>query len=97
MPLKELRLEIYRLDVQLIELLNQRARLSIQVGMEKQQLKLPIYNQQREIEVIENVVKQNKGPLTMKQAKSIFQVIIDSCRTIQQNQKGINNGNRDEE
>ena len=89
MALKKLRHEIDKLDIQLIALLNERAQLSLQVSKEKQKLNLPIYNQKREEKVIENVIKQNKGPLPPEQVKSIFQVIIDSCRRIQQIQKGM--------
>ena len=89
MALKKLRHEIDKLDIQLIGLLNERAQLSLQVWKEKQKLNLPIYNQKREEKVIENVIKQNKGPLPPEQVKSIFQVIIDSCRRIQQIQKGM--------
>lgn len=88
MILHQLRFEIDKLDAQLLALLNERATLALQIGMEKQQSFQPIYNPNREEQVIENVIKQNKGPLTAEQIKSIFQVIIDSCRTIQQNQKG---------
>ncbi len=84
MVLTKLRLEIDKLDVQLLALLNERAQLSLQVWKEKQKLNLPIYNQKREEDVIDNVIKQNNGPLLPEQVASIFQVIIDSCRTIQQ-------------
>ena len=88
MKLQELRREIDKLDVQLITLLNKRVQLSLQIWREKMQSNLPIHDQQREQRVIENVIKQNNGPLTPEQVKSIFQNIIDSCRTTQQNQKG---------
>ena len=89
MGLKKLRYEIDKLDLQLLQLLNERAQLSLQVGKEKLKLKLPIYNQKREEEVIKNLTKQNKGPFPPEHVVSIFQVIIDSCRTIQQTQKGM--------
>lgn len=97
MELKKLRAEIDKLDAKLIVLLNERAQLGLQIAIEKQKLALPIYNQKREEEVIANVIKHNKGPLAADQIKLIFQAIIESCRTTQQNQKGIKNGNRYEE
>ena len=89
MSIEKLRQEIDNLDKKLIELLNERARVSLQMLQEKQRLKLPIYNQQREQQVLQQVIQQNKGPLTSEQVKSIFQRIIESCRAIQQKQKGI--------
>jgi len=96
MSLENLRKEIDNVDVQIVGLLNKRVLLSLQILEEKQKLKLPIYNQQREEQVIQNVIRQNQGVLTAQQVESIFQVIIDICRTAQQNQKGMSNGNRNE-
>jgi len=94
MALEKLRQEIDNVDIQIVKLLDKRARLSQQIFEVKNRLNLSIYDQQREEKVIENVIRQNKGLLTPQQVESIFKVIIDSCRTIQQNQKGIRNGNR---
>ena len=89
MSLKHLRQNIAKIDVQLVKLLNERARQSLQIFMEKQRSNLPVYNQQREDQVIQNVIQQNKGPLTSEQLKSIFEIIIESCRTIQQKQERL--------
>lgn len=89
MSLEKLRQNIEKLDNQIVGLLNERARLSIQILNEKQKSRLPIYNQQREKQVIQNAIRQNGGPLTSEQMKVIFQIIVESCRTIQQSQKGI--------
>lgn len=97
MSLEKLRQDIDKVDIQIVKLLNKRVRLSQQIFEEKNKLNLSIYDQLREEKVIENVIRQNKGLLTPRQVESIFQVIIDSCRTTQQNQKGMNNGNRYEE
>ncbi len=89
MSLEQLRQNIAKIDVQLVKLLNERAQQSLQIFMEKQRSNLPVYNQQREDQVIENVIQQNKGPLTSEQVKSIFEIIIESCRTIQQKREGL--------
>jgi chorismate mutase/prephenate dehydratase len=88
MSLEKLRQDIDKLDNQIVELLNERARLNLQILKEKQKSNLPIYNQQREQQVIQNAIRHNRGPLTSEQIKIIFQIIVESCRTIQQRQKG---------
>ena len=89
MLLEKLRQEIEKLDSQIIQLLNERAQLSLEILKEKQKSNLPIYNQKREQQVIQNAIQQNGGPLTSEQIKIIFQIIVESCRTIQQRQKGM--------
>lgn len=93
MSLEKLRQDIDKLDIQIIELLNERAKRSLQILNEKQKSNLPIHNQQREEQVVQNAIRQNKGPLTSEQIKTIFQIIVESCRTNQQRQKGMENGN----
>jgi chorismate mutase len=88
MLLEKLRQEVDNLDKELVKLLNERVKISFQILQEKQKLKLPIYNPHREEQVIQKVVQENKGPLTADQIGSIFQLIIESCRIHQQNQKG---------
>ena len=89
MSLEQLRQNIEKIDVQVVKLLNERARQSLQIFMEKQKSNLPVYNQQQEDQVIKNVIQQNSGPLTSEQVKSIFEIIIESCRTIQQKREGL--------
>jgi chorismate mutase/prephenate dehydratase len=89
MLLEKLRQDIDKLDSKIVELLNERARLSLEILKEKQKSNLPIHNQKREQQVIQNAIRQNEGPLTSEQIKIIFQIIVESCRTIQQRQKGM--------
>jgi len=97
MSIEQIRQELDRVDQKLVELLNARAQLSLQILQEKQKLGLPIYHPQREQQVLHQVTEQNKGPLSAEQLESIFKLIIKTCRTIQQQQKGIENGNSNEE
>jgi chorismate mutase len=97
MSIAQIRQKLDRIDEKLVELLNARAQLSLQILQEKQKSGLPIYNPQREQQVLHHVAGQNKGLLSPEQLESIFKLIIETCRTIQQQQKGIENGNCDEE
>jgi chorismate mutase/prephenate dehydratase len=79
--LTELRQKIDTLDTQLLELLNERARIALQVGIAKGGQN--IRRLEREAEVIQNVVNANKGPLADEAVQKLFADIIEVCRTIQ--------------
>ena len=75
--------EIDRLDVRLVELLNQRTMIVERIGRIKRELHLPIYEPNREDEVFANVLGHNHGPLPGDAAKRIFERIIDEMRAVQ--------------
>ena len=81
--LAECRDRIDALDVQLLELLNQRTRIVEEIGRIKEAFDLPIYEPKREEDVFQNVTAHNQGPLTADALKGIFERIIDEMRSIQ--------------
>ena len=92
MELHRLRSEIDELDKKLITLLNYRVKLSLQIGEEKKRLDLAIEDKQREQQVMQMITSYNNGPLTDRQIVQIFELIIDTCKNIQQKTAGGNNG-----
>jgi len=62
-PLQSLRTQIDSVDARLVELLNERAKLVVEIGKIKQQTNSPIYAPDREKAVLEKVRKLNGGPL----------------------------------
>lgn len=83
MQLDELRLKIDTLDEQLLQLLNERAKVALQIGELKKSQKLPLYHPKRENSVIENVLSSNKGPLSSEHIQLVFTDIIKICKEIQ--------------
>jgi len=63
MSLEELRGQINELDAQLVKLLNERARIVVEIGKLKSKTDRPIYAPDREKEVIEKISAANEGPL----------------------------------
>jgi len=61
--LEQLRAQIDALDEQIVKLLNDRARIVVEVGKIKQSTNAPIYAPDREKAVLEKVRELNKGPL----------------------------------
>jgi chorismate mutase-like protein len=74
---------IDEIDVQLLQLLNQRTRVVEEIGRVKQALHLAVYEPKREEQVFANVLGHNAGPLPPDAVKRIFERIIDEMRTVQ--------------
>lgn len=76
---------IDRVDLRILELLNERTRVVEEIGNIKRSLELPIYEPKREDQVFRNVIENNPGPLSPDAVKRIFERIIDEMRTVQRN------------
>jgi chorismate mutase/prephenate dehydratase len=76
MSLEEFRQEIDHLDAKLVELLNARARIVINVGKLKDETDSPVYSPAREKEVFERIVKANKGPLPDKTLWAVWRELM---------------------
>jgi|SRR5262245_44075028 len=80
MNLSDWRRRIDDLDQKLVELLNERSRCALEIGKLKRQQSLPLYQPEREKEVLENAERSNRGPLTDAAIRRLFERIIDEAR-----------------
>jgi UPF0755 protein len=78
-----LRKKIDRLDKQLVRLLNKRAKYADEIGKIKEKVGLEVYSPEREKQVIENVSRENPGPLTEEAVKRVYERIIDESRRLE--------------
>jgi chorismate mutase/prephenate dehydratase len=76
MSLDELRKRIDELDKELVELLNERARVVIEVGRHKNKTGKPVYAPDREKEVFEKITRANKGPLPDKCLVAVWRELM---------------------
>ncbi len=74
---------IDEIDKKLVELLNDRAHYADEIGKIKEQLGLEAYSPKREKEVLENILKHNKGPLNNLALRRLFERIIDESRKLE--------------
>ena len=81
--LDELRRRIDMLDEHIVRLLNARAACAIEIGRLKRALKVPIYQPEREKEVLEHVQGLTTGPLDEEAIKRLFERIIDEARHLE--------------
>lgn len=77
------RAEIDVTDQKLVRLLNHRMRLASELGMLKQQIGMPVVDNDRERAVLQRVKELNEGPLDPTSLTRIFRSIIEASRQTQ--------------
>jgi chorismate mutase/prephenate dehydratase len=81
--LQEIRDAINSLDRQLVDLLNERAQLVGEVGQIKRQTGAPIFQPEREAEVIRRVTEASRDPMPPEALAAIYREIMAAARLIQ--------------
>ena len=76
MSLDDLRNRIDNIDRQLVELLNERAQVVIEIGKLKSKTDAPVYAPDREKQVLTKVRKANKGPLPDRTLVAIWRELM---------------------
>ena len=74
--LESLRKKIDEADTKLIRLLNERAKLVVDVGRVKRGSGIPIYAPHREKEVIEKALRSNRGPLRERAIEGVYRELM---------------------
>jgi chorismate mutase len=82
------RIRIDEIDLQLVELFNERAQCAIEIGHIKRRLGLEVYSPSREAQVIANVTGANQGPLDHEAVRRLFERVIDESRRIERIEGG---------
>lgn len=80
MTIEDWRVEIDKVDAELLRLLNLRARLAVRVGQTKRVEGLSVTDRAREREVVERALNANPGPLDAGQVARLFRLIIRESR-----------------
>ncbi len=85
--LDDWRVRIDALNARLVELLNERARCAERIAAFKQKMGLPVFDAQREKEVLGKVSAANQGPLSDEALHRIFNCIMEEHRLLQEQRK----------
>jgi chorismate mutase len=80
MNLSDWRRRIDEIDKKLVELLNERSHCALEIGKLKQAARIPLYQPDRENEVLANAESNNSGPLTHAAVRRLFERIVDEAR-----------------
>jgi chorismate mutase len=81
--IERLRRNIDEVDAVLVKLLNQRARWALEIGEAKARAGIPIYQPEREAQVLERVEGRNRGPLESAALRRLFERVIDENRRLE--------------
>jgi chorismate mutase/prephenate dehydratase len=85
-PIKNLRGQIDKLDLQILDLVNKRSELAASIGKAKTDQGGDVFSPAREEEVLQNVLAANAksgGPLGDKSIRAVFREIISASRSLQ--------------
>lgn len=80
MAITDWRTRIDEVDKQLVRLLSVRAQLAIEIGREKKEAGVEIYDAAREKTVIAQALRENPGILTQEALERLFLEIIRESR-----------------
>ena len=81
--LAELRGALDALDREILAAINRRAELAQKIGRIKRVEKQPVYDPQREAEVLDRAVAANAGPLSSESVRTVFRELVSATRAIQ--------------
>ena len=81
--MNKLRSRIDELDIELLKILNERAKCVTEIGIIKHREKKDVLVPLREKEVLDRLRKVNKGPMTDAMVSYLFQQIMDVLKDLQ--------------
>jgi chorismate mutase-like protein len=84
--LEEYREEINKIDKSLVDLLNKRAEVVMKIKKLKEDRDVPLYDAKREEELINNIIKYNKGPLYNDNVIQIFESILRNVQVLEKDE-----------
>jgi chorismate mutase/prephenate dehydratase len=76
MSLEDLRKRIDQIDARLVELLNERAQVVVEIGKLKNSTDAPVYAPDREKQVLERIQQLNRGPLPNRCLLAIWRELM---------------------
>jgi chorismate mutase/prephenate dehydratase len=85
--LAPLRVQIDALDRQILDLLNQRARVAEKVGEIKRAEGTPFFRPDRVAQVIDKITQANPGPLLNQHVTAIWREIMSACLALEAPQR----------
>ncbi|MCL4250481.1 MAG: bifunctional 3-deoxy-7-phosphoheptulonate synthase/chorismate mutase [Anaerolineae bacterium] len=84
--MQDLRAQVDAINMQLLDLLNQRARVVSEIGKITQQLGTSFYDAQREAEMLTALEMANKGPFSNETIKALFREIFRASMALEEQQ-----------
>jgi len=79
----DLRRRIDQVDDQLMKLLNSRSACAVEIGRIKRRIGMPVYQPEREKQILERAERNNPGPLDSGAVRRVFERVIDESRRLE--------------
>jgi chorismate mutase/prephenate dehydratase len=83
MTLDKLRKKVDELDAQIVRLINERARVALEIGRLKEQENEALYVPARQQEVYKNIAALNKGPLPDSCLRAVYREVMGGCLALE--------------
>lgn len=83
MTLEELRGRIDELDTRIVDLLNERARVALEIGRQKRRDGAAVFAPEREASVFSRLKRLNRGPLPDACFLAVYREVISGCRSLE--------------
>jgi chorismate mutase len=80
------RIEIDKIDTGIVDFLNRRAEIVLEIKRLKEKNNLPLYDAKREEDLMNNIVKYNKGPLYNDNIVQIFESILRNVQILEKDE-----------
>jgi len=84
--LNKYRKEINEIDKNIVDFLNKRAVVVMKIKRLKEDRNAPLYDAKREEELINNIIKYNKGPLYNDNIIQIFESILRNVQVLKKDE-----------
>lgn len=81
--IQELRRRVDEVDLELIRILNERARIVQEIVSIKGEAGKPLFDPRREEEILRRVAEQNEGPIYNTSMREIFELILHRIRDLE--------------
>ncbi|MBM3495122.1 MAG: prephenate dehydratase, partial [Armatimonadetes bacterium] len=83
MSVSDLRKEIDRIDERIVELLNRRAEIAVEIGRHKAHTRTPYFTPERERAVVKRLLASSAGPLPASALRAVYREVISACRGLE--------------
>ncbi len=83
MDIVDIRKEIDKIDREILNLLNKRAELALEIGKHKARMKKSTFTPERERQVLTRLMQANTGPLPNSALQAIYREIISASRALE--------------
>lgn len=83
MDIDDWRAKIDEVDLRLLQLLNERARYTLEIGKIKKRERLPVFSPERERKIFDRLIAHNPGPLPDAAVRGLFERVLDENRSLE--------------